>query len=110
MQYDYRNIKNNMRRIRSEKSISQEVLAEKASLDRTYISKIENGDKNASVETLVTIAYALGVTVNDLLSDDSSATLRAESILSDCSQEETHILLKNMENLKGLLKIHLNTN
>lgn len=38
-----------------------------ASLDRSFISEIENGQKNISVVTLEKIAKALGTSMGDLL-------------------------------------------
>ena len=48
------------------KGLSQEKLAEKADLDRTYISGIERGVRNPGLLSLVRIAKALGVTTSEL--------------------------------------------
>lgn len=45
---------------------SQETLAFEAHVDRTYISSIERGIANPSVETLANICYCLGVTLSEL--------------------------------------------
>lgn len=45
--------------IRKSQKVSQEKLAELAELDRTYISDIENGKRNVSIETVYKIAKAL---------------------------------------------------
>lgn len=45
--------------IRKSQNVSQEKLAELADLDRTYISDIENGKRNVSIETVFKIAKAL---------------------------------------------------
>lgn len=45
---------------------SQETLAFDAHVDRTYISAIERGVANPSVETLANICHALGVTLAEL--------------------------------------------
>jgi transcriptional regulator with XRE-family HTH domain len=42
-------------------NISQQELAERASLNRSYISLIESGDRNATTETLEKIASAIGI-------------------------------------------------
>ena len=49
------------RTARKEKGISQEELAEKANINRTTLSKIESGIRNATLETLMRIASALGM-------------------------------------------------
>ncbi len=46
---------------------SQEELAAKAGLHRTYMSDIERGERNVSVENIEKIAKALGVKSSDLL-------------------------------------------
>lgn len=45
---------------------SQETLAFDAHVDRTYISAIERGVANPSIETLANVCHALGVTLAEL--------------------------------------------
>jgi transcriptional regulator with XRE-family HTH domain len=56
----------NLRREREGKKLTQEKLAERASLDPTYISGIERGLRNPSLLSIVRIAKALGTTASDL--------------------------------------------
>ena len=58
-----------MRKYRKEAGFSQEKLAEKASLSTVFISHIERGVENISVDALARIAKALHVRVNDLICD-----------------------------------------
>ncbi|MFM0212846.1 helix-turn-helix transcriptional regulator [Paraburkholderia sediminicola] len=51
---------------RHEADKSQETLAFEAHVDRTYISAIERGIANPSVETLANICHALNVTLAEL--------------------------------------------
>lgn len=53
--------------LRKAQKLSQAELAVMASLDRSFISEIENGQKNISVVTLEKIAKALGTSMGDLL-------------------------------------------
>jgi CheY-like chemotaxis protein/predicted XRE-type DNA-binding protein len=46
--------------------ISQEVLAERANLHRTYVSDVERGARNLSLESITRMAHALQVCVADL--------------------------------------------
>ena len=46
--------------------ISQEVLAERAGLHRTYIGDIERGARNLSLENIEKIARALQISISDL--------------------------------------------
>jgi transcriptional regulator with XRE-family HTH domain len=57
----------NIRRIRTQAGLSQEELAYRAKLHRTYISSIERGERNVSVENIFAIAEALKVPPGDLL-------------------------------------------
>ena len=57
----------NLRRIRNEAGLSQEELAYRAGLHRTYISSIERGQRNVSLENIFAIAKALKVTPADLV-------------------------------------------
>lgn len=50
-----------IRNLREQASISQEELAGRAELDRTYVSGIERGRRNPSVKSLQRIADALDV-------------------------------------------------
>ena len=56
----------NVSRIRNERGLSQDKLAEKADLDRTFVSGIERGVRNPGIKTVLQIARALGVSVADL--------------------------------------------
>lgn len=56
----------NVARVRNGRGISQDKLAEKAELDRTYISGIERGVRNPGIKAVVRLASALKVSVGDL--------------------------------------------
>lgn len=60
---------NKVHLIRQEKGISQEKLALEANIDRTYISDIENGKRNISLEIAYKIANALNIHLSEILSD-----------------------------------------
>lgn len=57
----------NVKQIRTERGMTQEKLAEKAQLHPTYISNIEQGTRNVSLETVYQIAVALEVGVDQLV-------------------------------------------
>lgn len=56
-----------VREIRKEKGISQEELAHKADLHRTYIGMIERAEKNITLINIDKIAKALEVEIKELL-------------------------------------------
>jgi transcriptional regulator with XRE-family HTH domain len=56
-----------LRGIREQQGISQDRLSELAGLDRTYISLIECGKRNPSLETIEKITKVLGVNTWEIL-------------------------------------------
>jgi len=56
-----------IRRIRKAKGISQEALALTAEVDRGYLGRVERGDNNVAILTLLKIANALQVSLQDLM-------------------------------------------
>ena len=57
---------NRVREIRKEKNLSQEELAHKANLHRTYIGMIERAEKNITLINIEKIANALDIEINKL--------------------------------------------
>lgn len=63
----HRVIAKNVRAFRQHRGISQEALAAKIGVDRTYISKVESGDRNTTTETIAKIAFGLDTIPHVLL-------------------------------------------
>lgn len=61
------NISKNIRLLRTKNRISQDKLSELAGINQQQISFIENGKACPKLETVIKIAEALNVTVNDLI-------------------------------------------
>ncbi|HUE86441.1 MAG TPA: helix-turn-helix transcriptional regulator [Vicinamibacterales bacterium] len=59
-----------IRRIREERGVSQEALAGRAGLDRSYMSGIERGVRNVTLLKLFAVARALKVSARELLPDE----------------------------------------
>ena len=57
----------NVQRIRKEKNISQEKIAEYAGLHRTYIGMIERFERNITLINAEKVAHALGVNISELI-------------------------------------------
>jgi transcriptional regulator with XRE-family HTH domain len=57
----------NLRRLRLDKGWSQEAFAHEADLHRTYISDLERGARNPTIEVVDKLAVALDVTAGALL-------------------------------------------
>jgi len=54
-----------LNKLRKEKKISQETLAELSGLNRPYISAIEQGKRNVSIEVIEKLAQALNIEIKN---------------------------------------------
>lgn len=57
----------NLRKYREAKELTQEALAEKSDMDRTYISDIERGTRNPGIKNVARLAKAIGVSSAKLM-------------------------------------------
>jgi transcriptional regulator with XRE-family HTH domain len=57
----------NLRRLRSERGLSQHKLAAEAGLDRSYLSRLENAQNSTTLELIAKLAAVLGVKPGELL-------------------------------------------
>lgn len=56
-----------IRQIRTEKSLSQEELAHRSGLDRSYVGQVERGERNLSFDNLCKIASGLDIKLSELV-------------------------------------------
>lgn len=61
----------NLRRLRHDKQMTQEELADQSGLSARYIGAIERADVSASVTVLGQIAEALGIELGELLKESA---------------------------------------
>lgn len=57
----------NLRRLRLERGLSQELFAEMANVHRTYVGSVERGERNVSIDNMESFAKALNVNLRDML-------------------------------------------
>ncbi|MES2671126.1 MAG: helix-turn-helix transcriptional regulator [Pseudomonadota bacterium] len=58
-----------LRDLRQRESLSQEELAQRAGIDRTYVGGVERGERNLSLLNVKKLADALGISPKDLFDD-----------------------------------------
>lgn len=63
----------NLRAIREQNYLSQEKLAELADLHRTYISSVECGARNISIDNIERLADALKTDIREFLKPDENS-------------------------------------
>lgn len=109
MELDYHAIGVRIRRFRKSHGLTQQALAELSNQEPSNISHIERGATKLSLPTLVNLANALGVSVDDILCDSlecSKASFEREvsELLSDCTHQELKIITGTMRALKDNLR------
>lgn len=57
----------NLKRLRLAAGLSQEELANRADIDRTYVSSLERGRYSASIDMLESLSVALDIEPSELL-------------------------------------------
>ena len=64
------NVGKRIKELRRSLGISQEALANKAELDRTYVTDVENGRRNIAIENLAKLILALDVSLSEFFHSD----------------------------------------
>ena len=101
-----------IKRKRRERGISQAYLAEKAEIEPSYVSIIENGKKRIGLDNLIAVACALDTTLDELLtgnqgSDTIGLDREVEKILSDCTLFERRILIDVLCAVKQSIRMNM---
>ena len=111
MELDYISLGKRIRENRIRLNYTQEKLAEIAGIEPSNLSNIERAATKVSLPTLVRIANALNVTLDQLLFDSLHrnahiTTERIALLLSDCTDEEIHDIAEILEPIKHILRKH----
>lgn len=92
----------NVVKYRKQLGLTQEDLAYKAKIDRTYIGYIENAKQNISTEKLCSIAKALKVDVADLLKRDIQSDVAVEPEAAYGAIEIFNLIFPSLQMLQNL--------
>lgn len=98
MEIDYMAIGSRVRKFRLERGMTQERLSELSGLTPAHFSHIETGNTKVSLPSLLQIAMALGVTLDDLVYANLVHTKHValkemDALLSDCTDAEARALV-----------------
>jgi len=109
MSLDYRVIGARIREVRKAKGWTQERLAEKAGVEPSNISHIERAATKLSLPTLVSIANALEVSLDELVysnlvKSDHVSYARIDGLLSDCTAGELEAISEMIIATKKILR------
>lgn len=103
---DYiRSIAENIKKLREQRGMTQEKLAELAGISQSHLSKIEAGSRNIGMKTYTRILEALGA-VPILLSEVERIERHVEllerfiSIIKECSEVELRFYMDTLESMK----------
>ena len=66
---------NRLRLFRVTRGWTQEALAEASGLHRTYISSLERGGRNISIDNIDRLAQALGISISELIDPIDPSTI-----------------------------------
>ena len=106
---NHRQIGYRIKEVREQNHVSQAQLAEMTDLSVSYISHIETGRKKPSLESLVRIASALGITLDRILLGNQVADLKdylpeIRNLMKDCSPYEKAVILDMVKSLKSSMR------
>ena len=110
MSINYEIIGSRIRGIRKNKKMTQEKLAELSGVEPSNISHIERAATKLSLPTLVSIANALDVTLDEIVYDNLNRSSHVsvkliDDLLADCSPEELRALAEVIKTTKNVLRI-----
>ena len=99
-----------IQRLRKQRGLSQERLALEAEIDRRYMSDVENGKRNISLDIMERIASRLGIEVSELIRQAEKVSKTALTIdaLKEwlcASDHEDTIVLESPDYLSAIIGI-----
>ena len=109
MGIDYVSIGNRIKELRTSKGWTQAKLAEESDIEPSNISHIERAATKLSLPTMINIANALGVTLDEIaygsLVKSSHVSVKIiDDILADCSSDELKSLTEVIRTTKSVLR------
>ena len=102
-----------IRKYRSQRGLSRQMLATKSNISLRYLAQLEGGSGNPSITILKNIAYALNITLENLLFANSYKDEKVDYIKKKIDHYEKHqitALLELIDNIDKKKTIKINKN
>ena len=109
MSVDYKDMGKRIREFRESKHMTQAALSELAGIEPSNLSHIERAATNVSLPTLMNIANALEVSLDELVCgslvrSEHIAVRQLNELLSDCSPDELQAVIEMAKVMKKILR------
>ncbi len=101
------NIGENIKRLREEKGLTQQQVAELVNMHRSNYSKVESGQRELSVKALSKIAKYFGITLDELVngegglpeevSIEDTNTMEQVKLIQELNEEDRNMVFKMIE-------------
>ena len=93
-------------KLRKQRGLAQEQFASDSNIDRRYMSDIENGKRNLSIDVIERLANSFGISVSELFSiaeniDSNRSLDQLKEWLSDRDYEDT-VVMENPDYLSAI--------
>jgi transcriptional regulator with XRE-family HTH domain len=108
MNINYRYVGENVRKARLNKSLTIEQLAELTGISDSFLGVAERGTSGFSIETIIRLSKALGVTTDALLLENaplpepSSKKETLVTVLSGCTNDEVEFMIEYVKLCKKM--------
>lgn len=103
MEINYEIIGIRVKKIRNEKGMTQEELAEKSHLSTVYIGYVENAKRQVGLSALMSIANELDVGTDYLLGNQGFYEIDGVELFTGCSEIQTEIIIAIIKTIKNFL-------
>ena len=109
MSVDYKDMGKRIREIRESKHMTQAALSELAGIEPSNLSHIERAATKVSLPTLMNIANALEVSLDELvcgslIKSEHIAIRQLNELLSDCTPDELQAVIEMVKVIKKIMR------
>ena len=109
MSVDYKDMGKRIREIRESKHMTQAALSELAGIEPSNLSHIERAATKVSLPTLMNIANALEVSLDELVcgslvKSEHIAVRQLNELLSDCTPDELQAVIEMVKVTKKIMR------